>query len=177
MRLARTIRHAPAARHSRRRLPGLPPDPPLPGIPGRDLRRYSARRFHRDHGRHVGPGRRGAQPLGLPAGAPGEARPRVAGRRVPLRPPGLARSKCSAASRAATFSITSWWCPKARTCSISPPPSRISASSKPAGSWPRRATRRSSATWTRWLPASKATSFPTPTSSAATLRRRACAVS
>ena len=110
----------------------------------------------------AGEGRRGAQPLGFPAG---RAWPAAAASCRPantaFRPRGLAPWKCSTASRAATSSTTNWSCPKARICSISPPRSSNSASSRPADFWHAAARPRArSAIWTRRRPTLEGYLFP-----------------
>ena len=75
--------------------------------------------------------------------------------------PAIAAGGAATGSRAATSSITNWWCRRAGTCSTSRAAAGATrASSQRRSSWPRRATRRSSATWTRGRPRSKATCSP-----------------
>ena len=87
----------------------------------------------------------------------------------PSRPANIAsrnRPRCwksSTASIAAISSTTNWSCPKARTCSISPPRSSVSACFRRSDSWRPPATPPSSAISTRKRPPWKATCSPIPT--------------
>ena len=106
----------------------------------------------------AGQGRRGAQPLGFSAGAHRRPRPRPAGRRIPLRPRRHRRGSASTASRAATSSITSWSCPKARTCSTSRAAvEQLGPLSRRRNSWKPPATRADPRSRPRGRPRSKAT--------------------